>query len=635
MGLMQRSFLDIAEQSQEKIELALVIDGTDSMKAEILGVQASAKSMLEDLRRYRDSQVSVAIVVYRDVGSPSGPSSILLDRFSADDETISQAILRCVPESGAPFFHEMPDIGVQVALDQLPWSTESDVTRWVILFGDAPPYAETYTDTAIPQAKRMYSSDLLVALAARKGIQIHCILCNSAADLETVYQAAVPETRKFMTDLATGTGGVMLDLSYPEIREAMIKAGAKPKPGLVRIEPITESELVAVRTPEGDSPANPSSREVRIAILPHMPLQQINFDPRNPAVQVSTALRHKLESMARVRVSSPYDVERQMRRLRAEGLEDSQRIRALAARLGVDYVVWGDSKAGGPPISSVVYSADSGETVAKVQGAENGVQLASLILKSPSANQQFESLRKALADSPLAQLQQIDQSLAKSPATEREILAALEALQQALGYRVGDPAAMDLLRIAERSCQSALKAEPTNGLAYWLSANTAYNLAQAQLASGEVEAAEKSMRDMVRDLSRANVDRYYRDIDSPSLQKEIQADYEFLVKKDLQKAIQMYELLCNDTTVCSSVRRRAHWALAGIYCGDWGVDQAIVSPSKARSHAIAIMANWEESPEADLLRQWLRWNPDTNQSEFPYLPKSNETLADFAKITET
>ena len=35
MGLLQRSFLDLVESSEKALEVALVVDGTDSMAAEI------------------------------------------------------------------------------------------------------------------------------------------------------------------------------------------------------------------------------------------------------------------------------------------------------------------------------------------------------------------------------------------------------------------------------------------------------------------------------------------------------------------------------------------------------------------------------------------------------------------------
>ena len=87
-----------------------------------------------------------AIVVYRDAGSPSGEVEILLDRFSSDEGEIETAIQGLTPESGAPYFHELPDLGIYTAIRKLPWTDDDRVTKWILMFGDAPPYAESYRD---------------------------------------------------------------------------------------------------------------------------------------------------------------------------------------------------------------------------------------------------------------------------------------------------------------------------------------------------------------------------------------------------------------------------------------------------------------------------------------------------------
>ena len=335
MGLLQRSFLDVAARTEEDLEIAVVIDGTASMAEGIAGVRESIGAMLDDLRRGRDGEVRVAIVAYRDSGSPSGPVEVLLDRFTADNEAISQALAALQPEQGAPFFHEQPDAGIQVALDRLPWTENNRTTRWLFLFGE-PPYAESYASEQFPQAKRAYATDLLVALAARKEVQIHCVLCDAASELDTAYQQALPETRAFMNALAAGTGGLMLDLSYPDIRKAIVAAGQRPRADYLPIDPITDDDLQRARTETAGSPdeSDPTASEVRVAVLPHLPFQKMSFDPREPATQVAAGLRHKFESLPRVRVSSPYDVEHQLRRLRTAGLNESQQIRRAGVAVG-------------------------------------------------------------------------------------------------------------------------------------------------------------------------------------------------------------------------------------------------------------------------------------------------------------
>lgn len=631
MGLLQRSFLDVMEQSGERIEIALVIDGTDSMADEIAGVKQSIHAMREDLQRFSGGEVRVAVVVYRDSGSPSGAVSVLLDRFTNDPEAINAALDSLEPESGAPFFHEMVDAGLHTALDQLPWSDDSSTTRWAFLFGDAPPYAENFSSAEVPAARRQFATELLIALAARKGVQLHCILCNSNETLQATYKRAASETRQFMSALAEGTDGLMLDLSYPDIRKAIVEAGRKPRSDYARIEPITQQDLEYARAAYGFDAADEPRSEVHVAVLPHMPLDQMSFDPRNPAVQISTALRHKLEEVPRMRVVSPYDVERQLRRLRAEGIEEPQKIRALAARLGADYVLWGETDPSGSPIRSAVFSRATGESMAQVTHDGSPIHLASAVLNAPTEDPLLRSLRDNPAFDDQRFTARLTDSLAESPATTREILAALEALEQALGRIVGDPASSALLTTATLAAETALKDEPRNGVAHWLLANIHFNLAQQAFAAGEQEEAESHMQSMARSLGRAY--RYRDTIASSSLSKEIASDYVLLVDRDIPLAIKRYETLASDRGISSGVRRRAHWMLTGIYAGDWAVAAEHVDPAKARDHAIAILANWEKSPEAELLRTWLRWDPKSNKTETPYLPKSNAQLAQFALNT--
>ncbi len=91
MGLLQRSFLDLADQGDQKLEVAIVVDGTESMATELAGVRRSIHQMLSDLRLYRNNEVRAAIVVYRDAGSPSGEVVIPLKQFTDDQEAISQS----------------------------------------------------------------------------------------------------------------------------------------------------------------------------------------------------------------------------------------------------------------------------------------------------------------------------------------------------------------------------------------------------------------------------------------------------------------------------------------------------------------------------------------------------------------
>ncbi|MEZ6117713.1 MAG: hypothetical protein R3C28_14235 [Pirellulaceae bacterium] len=58
------------------------------------------------------------------------------------------------------------------------------------------------------------------------------MLCESHADVEEAYTLALTETRQFMSQLANETDGLMLDLSYDNIRDALAKASQKAQTGI-------------------------------------------------------------------------------------------------------------------------------------------------------------------------------------------------------------------------------------------------------------------------------------------------------------------------------------------------------------------------------------------------------------------
>ena len=205
MGLLQRSFLDLADQGDQELEVAIVVDGTDSMATELAGVRQNVNQMLDDLRRVRNNEVRAAIVVYRDAGSPTDEVEIPLGNFTSDKATIAKAVESLQPASGAPYFHELPDLGLQHAMEKLPWSDDDQVTKWILLFGDAPPYSETIDNSQVPEARRRVATANLIATARRKNIRINCVLCTSSDNVSEPYDKAIDETRTFMNALAGGT----------------------------------------------------------------------------------------------------------------------------------------------------------------------------------------------------------------------------------------------------------------------------------------------------------------------------------------------------------------------------------------------------------------------------------------------
>ena len=107
-----------------------------------------------------------------------------------------------------------------------------------------------------------------------------------------------------------------------------------------------------------------------------------------------------------------------------------------------------------------------------------------------------------------------------------------------------------------------------------------------------------------------------------------------LVSKNYPAAVEAYEELCQvtpDTPLHTALR--AHWMLAGIYSGDWGVakdekGKPVIDPAKARGHLIQILAHWNESSEAEFIRRNLRWDEESGTNRFEHFPRVNEAAAE-------
>ena len=185
---------------------------------------------------------------------------------------------------------------------------------------------------------------------------------------------------------------------------------------------------------------------------------------------------------------------------------------------------------------------------------------------------------------------------------------------------------MDHLASADNASKNAIAAEPRNPIAHWLQSNVAYNQAMRFFQLGSVDEAESRMREMKSSLTRAAKDR--SKVKIPSLQIEMFADYQLLVNREPAKAIESYKQMTSASQPLPT-QLRGHWMLAGIYAGDWGnSEKTVVDPDNARRHITEIMANWPDSPEASLLKQWLRWDETKQKTDFNYLPKLNMQLSD-------
>lgn len=617
MGLLQRNFLDMAGQSAD-LEVAIVVDGTDSMAAELKGIRESILRMLGDLKRLRGGEVRVAMVVYRDVGSPGGAVEMLIPQFSDDQEQIGLAVESLLPRDGSPFYYEMLDAGVHSALETLVWSDDPLVSKWILLFGDAPPYPDNFEDKELPKAKRRFTDEVLISKASIKGIQIHCVLCESTEETSQPHQDSIGSTRRLMDRLSSETGGMVLDLSYPIIRQAFARASQQAPPEVTPLLPITLKDLAS--SEKKNASANSF---LKVAVLPHEPLDQIAFAPDRPAAQVATAMLTKFRQLPGIRVKNPLDVERQLRRIRAEGLDDMNAIRGLAERLRVDYVIWGRLQENDSVMRTVAFRQDDGVAVIQVkhEGSPDGLAKVVLQAAAVSADKDFADFANrilASADASILQTQ-----LANDTPTTQAVLTAIGSLEQALGESIGSDQSTLWLERAEAAAKRAIAQEPSNGLANWVLSNVLFNQASALFRDGIKDRAKAAMKESKSALRLAYNQRLK--IGSDALALEVEADYHLLVRRDAVQAIKFYSAM-TEKGMPSDTRRRGHWMLSGVYAGDWGVDQNQINAVLARENSMAVMSTWPDSPEAVLLKQWLQWDDTADQTRHNFLPRINKAL---------
>ena len=660
MGLVQRSFLDLLEVARPKLEMALVIDGTESMGAAIVGIRHALRQMVEDLQRYK-ADVSFQIVVFRDEGAKSGVSSfplhtplipqqdgLKLRSFTSDQKVLREGVEQIQIESGAPYFPELIDLGIHQALTELNWSRAPDVSRWILVFGDAPPFDEGFVEAG-SKARRRIATQQLISTAKRLDIRISSVLCNSRSQDLVSYRGVLPKTQRFMNRLATDTGGLMLDLSYADIRNAIEDASRIQRVQYRPIGKLTQESIEAARTQAREQQTSVAEqRRIRLAVLPHVALPDLQsagaFDPARTAVQVAAELRHHFRAVPGAELVSSLAVERQVMRFKSQGVRGADLLPALATALRVDYLIWGSvsEKGGGLQVQSVIYQQATGKELIR-QTVGSSAQLPVVDVISSLMNRLVEKVIESGADLRLAAALELIR--AGSPAEHRllqpvtgavgaraPLLKGFELLEKALAYPVGSADGALLLGQSRRELELAQREDQQNPLVALLLANVAFNEGQALLRGGQENTArvhwERSSRWLKSAFARRDQARF------SYLRLEIEADYALLIKKDFAGAARIYERLA-ETRMENSLHTtlRAHWMLAGIHSGDWGVAHApaaamLIDSAQARHYLTQILAHFEESNEADFIRRQLRWDDRNGENRFEHFPQIHDTLAE-------
>ena len=660
MGLVQRSFLDLLEVARPELEIALVIDGTESMGTAIVGIRRALRQMIDDLQRYK-ADVSFQIVVFRDEGARSGVSSFPLHTpqiqndagaqlraFTDDRKVLRTGIDQIQIESGAPYFPELVDLGIHQALTELNWSRSPNASRWVIVFGDAPPFDEGFSEEA-SKARRRVSTQQLISTAKRLDIKINSVLCNSRQKDLVSYREILPKTQRFMNRLATDTGGLMLDLSYADIRSAVEEAARIQQVRYRKVGKLTRESIDAARAQAREQQAFVAEqRRIRVAVLPHMPLQELQaagaFDPTRPEVQVAAELRHRFRAIPGAELQSPLAVERQVIRFRSQGIRGADLLPSLATALRVDYVIWGtvSKSAERLQIQSAIYHQAMGRDLAR-HIVRSSDQLPVVDLTSRLMNRLIEKVRESGVDLRLIEAlefvrdgstaeRRMLQPVTTAASARSHLLMGFEFLEKAVAYPVGSEDGTRLLQRAREELQTAQQEDQQNPLVALLLANVAFNEGQALIREGMQDAAqvhwERSSRWLKSAFARRDQARF------SYLRLEIEADYALLIKKDFVNATKIYQRLARAAPENPlHITRRAHWMLAGIYSGDWGVADApdgltLLDGDQARYHLTQILAHFEDSSEADFIRRNLRWDDRKGENRFEHFPRIHDAVAE-------
>jgi hypothetical protein len=633
MGLLQGNFLD-AVKSDRTLQLALLIDTTESMTDQLAAIRENLPDMIDDLKKLTEGKIEIAIVTFSDAGNKSVGVTRLTQSFVTDTATIKDVISQLTAQSGAPYFPESVDLGIYYTLNDLPWADSDNVTRWIMLFGDAPPYESAFSDTET-DAKRLYENEVLIDTANQKNINIHCLLCNSRDKEKQAFDAMIDNTRSFMSRISTQTGGLMLDMSYADVRKRLADSASKIQPETVRIGFITQEEIDAALASIQVSPA--SQERIKVAILPMMQLDQMSFFHERPEVQLATELRQLFKLVPQIRVVNPHQIETELTRIQSEGIPVDQWGQALCYRLRADVVLTGTLDISGDQSRVLLqpYAVNATQSLPKIQVNARSSELAKQMISQIGAvrtnSGEFAQLSAMLKN--LIDEQKIDQSdigiLSNLDSENKSVLlAGFEALEQSLDYSLGDPNGSSLLNVAEDKLNTFLQANPKNPFVHALLASCQFNQAKAMESMGQLEEMKAKFKQSIDSIQQAYLlkDQMLDGI----ARLEIEGDYNLMVRQEFGQAIDKYKEIL-ETTQSSPVNHalRAHWMMAGIYAGDWQAekkDQSVVDMEKARQHLIQILAFWPDSVEAEKIKKCLHWDARKARSRVAYFPKESEIL---------
>lgn len=631
-GVVQRTRLDFS-QAHQSIQLAFVIDATQSMELDIASLSAQLNGIVQRIeqivRSNRNSDqvdIEVAIVVYRDVLRETDegryveidPVEIPSGRFRACAEAkgeLEKAFAKIEKRSGVPAYPEQVDRGLHAALTRLEWDPHEDVTRLIILAGDAPPWDEAYMEPGTTPrwqglentttTLRGYSDEQLIGLANEKDIQISSVLCNTGFEVSPVIQDFQNEFRRFLDQLAARTQGQFLDLWDDSTVVALATSTVGPTLSMLQ-----ELENVSTREVE----ERRQQEEIRVAVLPPLPLTEMRFRGHG-ANMFAGGVQLKLHRIDSQSVVDGPTIEKAWRTLTYDSDVDDSMIRKLAKKLhadhGVDFLLWGEYTERDAGIQVTLTAYDRQGEQAVVAGpivADSRQELAASALSQlvkEMAVAGTSGRRKAATFASIYGSPEQEESLMRRLVNSDDAYDALisgrQALEQAAAFqRDEESEGQTLTREAQRYLEHSNELEPGHPLTLLLLANCEFNLENTAQAKAHLQQAYEARPPAGEDAA---------------LRLEIEADYLLFVKDSPVEAIRQYRSLVDTPELSrSQAALRARWMLAGLYLGDWQSEdemrQAFPNEDErlalARDCILDVLIRWPDSPQASFYAPFVK-----------------------------
>ncbi|MCA9134636.1 MAG: hypothetical protein KDA45_15820, partial [Planctomycetales bacterium] len=397
----------------------------------------------------------------------------------------------------------------------------------------------------------------------------------------------------------------------------------------LKIEPITRAELQQVRArSSGQQAAVDINRPVRIAVMPHLHLPEMNFSRRDPAVRFADEMRSQLETVGLdVDVVSNYELKRTFENLNLQGMQEVAALQQIGLGVAADYVFWGVMVDGQPDkVTTGIMDTKAGRFVVTIPGGIDTQFPPRASLCSTVLDALAEASRREGKPMQLGRVQRKFRTrlVANSEEVERLQIAARGLLEDATQLELGEGNSSELYAEAQKYLEQALPLDPSNPLINALLANvyfSQYQLLQANDdpgAGAKRRAANKFAGEAKRNLNRV------LEID----QREIDADFNFY-RGNFKQAAALYEEITQSPGETRDHVRRARWMLSGIYSGDWGIASSLpelVNAEKARQQIVQLLADFPDSVQAKLMEKHLVWDEARGQTRSANLPRTHVEL---------